>query len=217
VEECRHEAADLRTRYPRRSDEALVKKVVARARRRGVVAGAATGVAASPLTMIPAAVADAMAMLRIEAHMAGTIGALLDRASLEDEDHFRADLLSIVFPAAASQALRQLAIQTGETLSKRLVRKYVTEDSSKLLLRFAAKFLGVQVGEKAVVSKSVPLVGAGIGAAWNWMEIRAVAARALKYHRDRSEGSPPTPAADVPRLPASPPKLPPLPMPPQKS
>lgn len=212
--ECQREAADLRVRYPRFSDEALVKKVISRARRRGLIAGAATGVASTPLTMLPAAVADAIAMLRIEAHMAGTVGALLDPASIQDEEHFRADLLAIVFPAAASQALRQVAIRTGDTLSKRLVRKYVTEDSSKLILRFAAKFLGVQVGEKAVVSKSIPLVGAGIGAAWNWMEVRVVAARALKYHREHSAESAAASASAhgaLPPLPSKPPPLPALP------
>ena len=44
------------------------------------------------------------------------------------------------------------------------------------------------MAKKAVVSKTVPLVGAGIGAAWNWVELEAVGKRAVRYYMRRSIG-----------------------------
>ncbi len=114
--------------------------------------------------------------------MAGVVAAIIDPAGLQNEESFRADVISVIFPAAASQALRQVAIKGGEGATKNLIRKYVTEDFLKSAFRFAAEFLGVELTQKAVISRSVPIVGAGIGAAWNWLEVRAVGARAIQYH-----------------------------------
>ena len=42
--------------------------------------------------------------------------------------------------------------------------------------------LGIRLTEKAIATKAVPIVGAGIGAAWNCVEIQAVGNRAVAYH-----------------------------------
>src|SRR5687767_15638356 len=94
------------------------RAAVKSARKWGAAAGATTGLAASPITMLPAAVADMAAMLRIEGHMAGTIAALLDPASLDDEAAFRRDVMRVVFPGAVSQALRKVGVRVGENAAK---------------------------------------------------------------------------------------------------
>jgi hypothetical protein len=179
---CREAAAALRAKHPRVSPERLAEIAVTGARKWAIAAGATTGIVANPIMMIPAALADVMAMLRIEGVMAGTVAAILDPASLDDPAAFEADVLAVVFPAAASQALRQVAIRAGEQTTKVMIRKYVSEDLIKSALRYAVEFLGIEATQKAVISKSVPLVGAGIGAAWNWLEVRAVGKRAIRYH-----------------------------------
>ena len=83
------------------------------------------------------------------------------------------------------------------------------------------------MAKKAVVTKTVPLVGAGIGAAWNWVELEAVGKRAIRYYQRRSIG--PTPKTGskptvsirqiVRRLPwarRAQPQLPPPPPPPPR-
>jgi hypothetical protein len=182
VETCRDAAAKLRAKHPRVSPERLAELTVAGARKWAIAAGATTGIVSNPLLMIPAALADVAAMLRIECLMAGTVAAILDPSSLDEPEAFEADILTVVFPAAASQALRQVAIRASEQTTKALVRKYLNEDLIKTSLRFAVEFLGIEATQKAVLSKSVPIVGAGIGAAWNWLEIRAVGKRAIRYH-----------------------------------
>src|SRR5918992_6364590 len=102
-ERCRAEAEDLRAENPGTTPEQLARKAIASAKGWGVAAGGTTGAAANPLVMLPAAMADIAAMLRIEGQMAGTIAALLDPPSLLDERTFRADVLAVVFPGAVSQ------------------------------------------------------------------------------------------------------------------
>jgi hypothetical protein len=182
---CIKAAADLAARRPDLSPEALAREAVASARTWAAGAGAATGVAANPLIALPAALADMAAVLHIEGTMAGTIAALLDPASLTDPAKFQADVLAVVFPGAVSQALRQLGVRWGQRITKQLIRRYLTEGLIKNVTRFSSRYLFVHITEKAIVSKTVPLVGAGIGAGWNWLEVKAVGMRAMRYYQNK--------------------------------
>src|SRR4051794_22299310 len=97
-DKCRDAARELRLSDPNATAEELARRAVRDARKWAVTIGAATGIAANPITMLPAAVADAAAMLRLEGQLAGTIAALLDPDSLNDANVFRQDLLRAVFP-----------------------------------------------------------------------------------------------------------------------
>ncbi|CAA9377289.1 MAG: hypothetical protein AVDCRST_MAG64-377 [uncultured Phycisphaerae bacterium] len=187
-EKCREAARELVAQHPGATPEQLARKAIDTAKGWGVAAGGTTGAAANPLIMFPAAVADIAAMLRIEGQMAGTIAALLDPPSLLDDQTLQADVIAIVFPGAVSQALRQFGLRAGQRVTRTLIKRYVTESVLKDATRFAAKFLFIRVTKKAVLSKTVPLVGAGIGAAWNWVELDAVGKRAIQYYQRRAIG-----------------------------
>ena len=186
-EECRRVAAELMLAAPDETPVQVAHGAVKTARKWAAAAGATTGLAASPITMLPAAVADMAAMLRIEGHMAGTIAALLDPASLDDETTFRRDIIRVVFPGAVSQALRKVGVRVGENAAKSLIEKYAGRALMKEIAEQAAKRLGVRLTRKAVATKAVPLVGAGIGAAWNWLEIQAIGRRAIHCHAGTEE------------------------------
>ena len=189
VDRCRDAADKVRSANPQASDEQLAGHSVLAARKWAMAAGGATGMFASPVTMIPAALADMSAMLRIEAAMAGTVGAILDPPSLNDPGGFEADILTIIFPAAISQALRQVGVHMAQHLTQQLIRKYVVEGLFEAASKVAARRLMLHGAERAIVTKTVPLVGAGIGAGWNWVEIQAVGARAIRYYQRQEIGT----------------------------
>jgi hypothetical protein len=180
--DCRRDAQELRLSDPNATSADLARKAVKDSRKWAAAIGGATGAISSPVTMLPAAVADMAAMLKLEGKLAGTIAALLDPDSLDDEDTFRKEILRVVFPGAVSQALRKVGIRAGEEATKSLVRKLIGREAVKDLGERAAKMLGIRLTEKAIATKAVPLVGAGIGAAWNFVEIQAVGNRAVAYH-----------------------------------
>ncbi len=182
---CRDDAQQLRLQDPNASSEMIAQRAVKDARKWAASVGAVTGIAASPLTFLPAAVADAAAMLRLEGKLAGVIAALLDPASLDEPEMFRRDVLRNVFPGAVSQALRKFGIRATEEATKNLVRKLAGREATKELTERAAKLLGIRLTEKAIATKTIPLVGAGIGAAWNWTEIQLVGYRTIDYHLGR--------------------------------
>jgi hypothetical protein len=181
-EECRQAAMEARLVDPNYTAVEAARAAVKSARKWGAAAGATTGLAANPITMLPVAVADMMAMLRIEGRMAGTVAALLDPESLNDPAAFRRDIIRVIFPGAVSQALRKVGVRAGEHATKQLIAKYASRALMKEIGEQAAKRLGVRLTQKAVATKAVPLVGAGIGGAWNWLEIQAIGKRAIEYH-----------------------------------
>jgi hypothetical protein len=196
-DKCRTAADELRSKAPHATPEQLARRAITEAKRWGAVAGGSTGVAANPLIMIPAAFADMGAMLRIEGQMVGVIAALFDPGSTLDEQRFQADVLTVVFPGAVSQALRQVGLHASQRITRTLIRKYLSEEFLKSATGFAGKFLMVRVSKKAIISKTVPLVGAGVGAAWNWVELAGVGKRAIRYYQSRAIG-PTTAPTDPP-------------------
>ena len=185
---CRQAADALRRDHPGEAPAELARRAIHSAKVRAATAGAATGMASSPLTMIPAALADLATVMKIEATLVGVIAALLEPAALDDPKAIRADVIGVIFPAAASQALRQVGIRATERLSQAAMRKYATEDLVRTLTRFAARFLGKKITREAIVAKAVPLLGIGIGAGWNWLEVQAIGARAIHYYTGQPIG-----------------------------
>lgn len=187
IEACRRLAMEVRTRDPNAPPEVLAKSMVRYAQKQGATVGGMTGLAASPVTMVPAALADIAAMLKIEGTLAGGIAAILDPASLDDPERFRTDVLAIAFPAAFSQALRQIGIRAGEQFTKNLVRKAVGKGSVEGIFRIASRLLGASITGRSL-ARGVPLVGAGIGAGWNWLEVEGVGRRAIAYYTGQPIG-----------------------------
>ena len=194
-DQCRKAAADFAAQNPGKTPEELAKLAVGSAQTWAAAAGGATGAAANPLIMVPAALADMAAVLRIEGTMAGTIAALLEPPSLDDPRKFQADVVTIIFPGAVSQALRQLGVRWGQHITQSLIRKYFTENLLKSVTALASRYLLVHVTEKALVTKTVPLVGAGIGAGWNYLELKAVGNRAIRYYQQKGIGPSDAPSA----------------------
>lgn len=182
---CRAAAARLREGNPHRSAEELAHQTVSSAKRMAAGTGAVMGLAGSPLTWIPAAATDAAAVLKIEATMAGTIAALIDPEVLDRPDDFRADVLAIVFPGLASQALRVAGIRGALSVTQRMIRSQGARRFIDQAARVAGKSLGPRLVNKALLTKAVPLVGAGVGSGWNWLEVHAVGARAVAYYMHR--------------------------------
>ena len=188
VEDARETAEALRRDYPHRTPEEHARLAVAQARKLAVTAGATTGLFASPITLVPAAAADAVALLKIEGRMVGTVAALMDPAVLTNPKAFKGDLLGIVFPGVASQALRALGVRGAKEFTRDLIRRNVGKSVVEEGMKWSAKYLGVALTRKALITKAVPLVGAGIGGGWNWLEVQAVGNRAIAYYQDKAIG-----------------------------
>ncbi|NPC70985.1 hypothetical protein HPP05_14625 [Corallococcus exiguus] len=185
-EACRKKAEELRSAFPDASPEELAERLIRQAKVLLAAAGGGSGLIANPIAAAPLALAETGVVLKTEANLVGSIVALLDPDVLKDPGLFTTEVLAIVFPSAASQALREFTTRAGQATSRALIRRYISKGVLKALQRFALKYLGLKLTQRAIITKTVPLVGAGIGATWNWVEVQRVGKRAVRYYRDAS-------------------------------
>lgn len=188
--ECADKARQLHETYPKLPPVELANKAVKQAKTLLAAAGAGAGVVGNPLAMVPLAAAEMTLVLSREAKLAGVVAALLDPDVLKDEDAFAADVLAILFPGAVSQALSQFTVRAGQQTTKVLIRKYISKDVLKRIIKFAAKYLGLKLTQRAIITKTIPVVGAVIGATWNWVEVQALGKRAINYYVKGEAGEP---------------------------
>jgi hypothetical protein len=186
---CRAAAARLRKAYPGLPPELLARKAISQAQTLLAATGAAAGVFTNPLVMIPLALGETGFVLKREARLVGVIAVLLEADTLEDPDAFAADILSILFPSAATQALSAFVVRASQATTRTLIRTYIRKDALRTLIRFAARYLGLKVTQRALITKTVPLLGAVIGAVWNWIEVKRLGARALRYFQTPSQSA----------------------------
>ena len=50
-----------------------------------------------------------------------------------------------------------------------MTRNYLSHGALRLVTQFAAKYLGSKVAQRAIGTKSMPIVSSAIGAAWNFL------------------------------------------------
>jgi hypothetical protein len=184
-EECMAKARQLRQAHPDCSDEKLAHKAISQVKVLTAAMGGMAGAVANPVAMVPAAAVEMGIVLDREAKLAGVIAVILEPSIVEDPDAFSADIIGILFPNAVSQALREVAVRAGQATTRTLIRKYISKDVLKLVIRFAAKYLGLKLTQRALITKSLPLVGAAIGAGWNWVEVERLGQRSIRYYLDK--------------------------------
>jgi hypothetical protein len=176
---CRLQATRLGQSYPGENPEALARRATQTAQRWAGASGAGMGLFGNPFLIAPAGIADMLVMIRIEAQLAGVVAALLDPPSLDDDDSRVADLLGVIFPGAVGEALGH-----DEPATKSRIRARVTKGVGKTALKFVAKYVGLQFAGRSLFSKAIPFVGALIGGTLNWLAVRDVGERAIRYHTE---------------------------------
>jgi len=187
-EECQQAAEEIRRTYPGLTPEELASKTIQKTKRTVAAGGAAAGALANPIVLVPAALADIGTTLRMEGKLAGTIAVLLDPDSTRDRDAFAADILAVLFASTVTQVLKELGEEAADRATKVVIRKYLKKGLLKVLLKSSCKYLAIRIARRALITKTIPLLGSAIGATWNWVEAKTVGRRALRYHRKRASG-----------------------------
>jgi hypothetical protein len=186
----------LRARYPGKDNRTLAKKIYSRTAWKGASVGLVAGLPANLVVAIPAAVLDAAVVLRMEVTAAGRVAVIYEPTFLDDDDAPWELLAPIFGMDVVSQALRELGVKAGQQVTKQLIKKYLSKETLKQFQRIMLKVFGMKVLQKAVVAKTVPIVGGLIGGTWNFVEVHLQGRRVIKYFEGETLG---TTAADESR------------------
>jgi hypothetical protein len=180
----RNDAAALKLRYPGVENAILAQHIFAETRWKATASGALTGLPSNLAVAAPAALLDVATLLRLEAHAAARVACLYEPDFFEQSDAKWEVLIPVFGLNVISQIARQAGMRAGMAVSRQAIRKLLSKGSVKALRRILVQHFGARVSQRALITKTVPLVGALIGGAWNYGEVTLLRARCVRYFAD---------------------------------
>jgi hypothetical protein len=202
-ERCQRVTQRLRRSHPDATDRELADELISFYARRGAVAGFVSGLATNPFLALPAAVADVAALLRFYAHLSATVGYLADPGYF-DEPGWEADaLVMLAGRRAVSRVLQGIAVEGVKRSGHDLLQRQARAAVVRALGQGAAGRVGTKITQRAIVAKLVPILGGLVGGAWNYLEMRSVGKRIVRYHFGEEAPKPRRAAPPQKRLPRS--------------
>ena len=182
----RQEVLLLRRRFPEATTYQLAEQAFSDVRLQVISAGAAMGLAANPLLSVASALADLSVTTRAQLFAAACAAELLIPGFL-DSDTARHELL---FPVLGGSVISQLGVEFGLKAAQTATREFVVRLMNRRGLQAVnavlTRVFGRRVTQRALITKTIPLVGCVIGGAWNAMEAEVVRNRTLRYLIDQS-------------------------------
>ena len=182
----RQEVLLLRRRFPEATTYQLAEQAFSDVRLQVISAGAAMGLAANPLLSVAGALADLSVTTRAQLFAAACAAELLIPGFL-DADTARHELL---FPVLGGSVISQLGVEFGLKAAQTATREFVVRLMNRRGLQAVnavlTRVFGRRVTQRALITKTIPLVGCVIGGAWNAMEAEVVRNRTLRYLIDQS-------------------------------
>jgi len=183
----------LRARRPKASPRQLAEAVVRRTRLKTLAVGVGTGLPANPWISVGSGVLDAGLVLRIHASMIAQLGEILAPGFADDPDG-QTEMLVLLFGAeSVSQAVRGSAVLGGMGLTRQAVKRVLKGTRLRAFRNWALKYFGKTVGQKVVVTKVLPVVGAAVGGGWNFAETGLIGKRAIGYFENEAIVAEPQP------------------------
>ena len=182
----RQEVLLLRRRFPEATTYQLAEQAFSDVRLQVISAGAAMGLAANPLLSVAGALADLSVTTRAQLFAAACAAELLIPGFL-DSDTARHELL---FPVLGGSVISQLGVEFGLKAAQTATREFVVRLMNRRGLQAVnavlTRVFGRRGTQRALITKTIPLVGCVIGGAWNAMEAEVVRNRTLRYLIDQS-------------------------------
>ncbi|MCP4580944.1 MAG: hypothetical protein GY839_04960 [candidate division Zixibacteria bacterium] len=173
-----------RKNKPNISNAKLVKRTFSKAQWKATAAGIVTGLPSNPWVALPAATTDVAITLKTEVTAAARAAVIYNENFFDDEDAKWELLIPIFGMNASSQLLREMGVRGGMGLTRAAIKKYLSKETLKAFKKIMLKYFGLKVTQKGIITKTLPIIGGGIGGVWNYIEVGRVKKRSIKYFGD---------------------------------
>ncbi|ROO30985.1 hypothetical protein [Salinisphaera japonica] len=178
-------AAD-RAEQPGVTDAELIDQAFNKARRKTTLTALATGLPANPWVAVPAATLDVAMTLRTEIQAVARAALIHDPAFFDDEAAAWTLLVPVFGIGASSQFARSLGVAGTHHVTRALLQRYMAREGLRSFKRLMLRYFGLRVTRRGVITKSVPLVGAALGAGWNYVEMAGIRSRTRTFLDQRA-------------------------------
>jgi hypothetical protein len=175
----------LRREMKGASREQLAHKIFSRAQLKAAASGFATGLPSNFWTMVPAAIGDVAITVKLEVIATAKVAVLYDPDFFTDEEATWELLIPVFGINVASQLAQNAAIKAAQGVTREVIKKYLSKETLKQFQKVMLKYFGIKVTQKAVITKTIPVVGGVIGGTWNWFEVKLLRRRAIRYFQGK--------------------------------
>ena len=83
--------------------------------------------------------------------------------------------------AKAGELLRAASVRVSGNLTRTLIKANLKGAALKQFKKLVLKYLGLKITQRALITKTIPIVGGVIGGAWNIGQTRAIGYRVIDY------------------------------------
>jgi hypothetical protein len=166
-----------RERRPDADDEALARSAFGRARLKATLSGIVSGLPGNPWIALPAATVDVAVVLKVHALAAARVATIHDPNLLRDGGE--AVRWELLVPVLGIE--RETVGIVPDEARGGAARGYVRKKGMKLFKKLVLKDFAKRVAKRAALGRSVPVLGAFIGGAWNFHEVARIRERTLAH------------------------------------
>jgi hypothetical protein len=183
----------LRQKFPGRSSEELAWIAVDKVKWKVWLIAIVAGAFSNPLLCVLLAWIETKKIIKWQVETAAKIAGIFEPELLLDRAEFEGYFLSVMMPQAVDEPLEfaaraggQAALgaavsHVGRHATHAVIRRVVAKDLLKHIKRFAIRYLGVKVTQRAILSKAVPVAGIVVGVVMNHYEINKTGREAIKH------------------------------------
>ena len=95
-------------------------------------------------------------------------------------------LLPVLGGSVISQLGAEFGLKAAQTATREFVVRFINQRGLRVMNAVLTRVFGRRVTQRALITKTVPLVGCVIGGAWNAVEAEVIRNRTLRYLTDQS-------------------------------
>ncbi len=184
ADSCRRRVDRRRVEEPSAEGRAIAERMVKASAWQAGVEGFVTSFGSNVLIALPAALGDLLTMLHFYARLTAEIGYLADPNYFEDPA-WRIDAYAMVLgPKVFSRMAREIGVGVSKHVTTIGARKVLSEEVIMGLQRWVPRWLGSRITQRGLITKTVPIVGGFVGGVWNYVEMRRIGRRIIRYHFD---------------------------------
>ncbi len=173
--------ASERTAHPSATNRQIAERFLRGTSYRLGTTGFISGLPSNPAYAVPAGVAESLTTINEQMQLAARIALIYDPDFFDSESAVEELLVPILGAAKVGELLRNAAVKASGTITRRLIRDNLKGAALKQFKKLVLKYLGLKITQRALITKTIPVVGGFIGGAWNFGQTRTIGFRVIDF------------------------------------
>ncbi len=173
--------ASERAGRPNASNRELAERILKGTSWRLGSTGFISGLPSNPAYAVSAGVLESLNTTNEQMQLAARIALIYDPSFFESDSAVEELLVPILGAAKVGGLLRGAAIKASGTITRRLIRDNLKGAALKQFKKLLLKYLGLKITQRALITKTIPVVGGFIGGAWNFGQTRTIGYRVIDF------------------------------------